>query len=142
MATSLAWIDKEFPSAVGLHDKKSDATIRYNCIAFAAGDDTRWWSHEPGYKWPATRSPQISSLIEVFTSLGYEPCSSPALEAGYIKVALYHENNLWKHAARQIESGKWVSKMGGREDIEHDNPECLCGQKYGIIHCIMRKAKQ
>ena len=99
----------------------------------------------PQYHWPANRSPLISSLVEVFLGLNFENLGihgSRELESGFIKIALYERNGHWKHAARQLPNGKWTSKLGPDEDIEHDDPECLCGQNYGTIHCIMRKAQQ
>lgn len=142
MGISVAWIDAQFPAAIGHYSKSSDPTQEYNCIAFAAGDDTEWWSHLPGYKWPARRSPLIDSLVEVFVSSGYQQghASDTALESGVDKIALYAKARMWKHAARQLPTGKWTSKLGPDEDIEHDTPECLCGDTYGTIHCIMRKA--
>lgn len=58
------------------------------------------------------------------------------------KVALYAKSDLWQHASRQLPDGKWASKLGPDEDIEHDTPECLCGDSYGTIRCIMRKARK
>jgi hypothetical protein len=113
----------------------------HNCIAYAAGVETEWWSHERGYRWPAFRSPLINSLVAVFKSLGYKKCKSAKLQKKYLKVAIYERNGLWTHAARQEPDGKWKSKLGPDEDIEHDSPDCLCGDSYGAIHCIMRKAK-
>jgi hypothetical protein len=139
---SETWIDKQFPIANGQHTITSASTSTYNCIVFAAGIQNEWWSHLPGYKWPAQRSPLISSLVAVFVSLGFEHGrpDDTSLENGIEKVALYSKRDVWKHAARQLPSGKWTSKLGPDEDIEHDTPECLCGDSYGTIHCIMRKA--
>jgi hypothetical protein len=143
MAISVVWIDNQFPGAIGLYTKSSDPSGIYNCVAFAASDDTEWWSHFPGYKWPARRSPLIDALVEVFLSLGFQKfgATETMSEPGYDKVALYELNGFWKHAARQLPNGKWTSKLGPDEDIEHDTPECLGGNFYGTIHCIMRKAR-
>lgn len=132
------WIDRQFPNAIGKYTIKSSPTEDYNCIAWAAGEDSEWWSHLPGYRWPAPRSPLIGSLVAVFSSLGYEQCASSAIESGYEKIALYVKLGMWTHAARQLKSGKWTSKLGPDEDCEHDNPEAFCGDSYAI-HCIMRR---
>lgn len=137
----LTWIDDQFPNATDLHDVTSDPTNDYNCIAWAAEDDTEWWSHLPGYKWPFQRTPLVVSLVGVFRSLGYKICDSDELEDGYDKVALYAKKDIWKHAARQLPSGRWASKLGPDEDIEHETPTCLCGEIYGNIHCIMRRRR-
>lgn len=133
-------MEQSFPNLVSDgYRETSMADDDYNCIAYAAGDMKRWWSHLPGYEWPATRSPKIESLVQVFAGLGYEVCDDLEVEDGYEKVALYARNGMWKHAARQDDSGKWVSKLGPDEDIEHTTPEGLTGSHYGEVHCIMRR---
>jgi hypothetical protein len=89
------------------------------------------------------RSPLISSLVAVFQFLGFEerPPTETELEPMFEKVALYAKADMWKHAARQLPDGRWTSKLGPDEDIEHDAAECLCGDSYGTVHCIMRKAR-
>jgi hypothetical protein len=139
--SSIDWVDKQIPSAVGFYRQTSDEDEYYNCIAWAANESAEWWSHLPGYKWPATRSPLISALVDVFVGLGFEiqQTKNSSYEVGIEKIALYEKRGMWTHAARQLPSGKWTSKLGADEDIEHDNPECL-HTKYGNIYCIMRKA--
>jgi hypothetical protein len=135
----MTWIDQQFPQASGKHAITSKQDDRYNCIAWAVQDDTEWWSHLAGYKWPAPRSPRIDSLVALFTALGFKRCAFSELESGWDKVALYQKEGLWKHAARQLPSGKWTSKLGPDEDIEHDDPACICGDSYGELHCIMQR---
>lgn len=133
------WIDTQFPKASGQYEVTSQEDGVYNCIAWAVNDQTEWWSHLPGYKWPAPRSPKIESLVAVFAALGYKRTTVIAFESGFEKVALYHKDGMWAHAARQLPSGKWASKLGPDEDIHHNNPECLCGDTYGEVHCLMKK---
>lgn len=50
-------IETVFPKLSGTSYKKtSDDTERYNCLAWAAGDDDRWWESghpfDVGYYWP------------------------------------------------------------------------------------------
>jgi hypothetical protein len=135
----VSWIDRQYPAAVGRYTIKSQPDGEYNCIAFAADDQTMWWSHENGYKWPAARTSDIGSLVAVFAGLGYQQCDTSDAEPGYERVVLYEKNGEWTHAARQVPSGAWVSKLGPDEDIEHDDPYCLCGNAYGNVHCIMRR---
>ena len=65
-----------FPALVsGECADTSDPTPAYNCIAWAAGDDTRWWSPaDPGYFWPWEPGPDgdisVDVLIQLFESLG------------------------------------------------------------------------
>lgn len=135
----MTWIEQQFPDAVGRFLVTSKPDESHNCIAYAAGVEDEWWSYRTGYKWPAFRSPLTNSLVAVFATQGYVKCKSPKLESRYKKVALYERNGIWTHAARQEPNGKWKSKLGIDEDIEHDTPECLCGDYYGMLHCIMRK---
>ncbi len=69
----MSWITSAFPK---LNDKNHEITSAadsdYNCIAWAAGDNSKWWTHIPGYRWPAQRNPQIEALVAVFENLGYE----------------------------------------------------------------------
>ena len=51
---------------------------------------------------------------EPLTIVGARP------QIGVRKVVLYADGNEWTHAARQLPSGRWTSKLGDYEDIEHD----------------------
>jgi len=137
------WIDDAFPGlGLGAYNVTSDPSEDYNCIAWAAGDQSRWWSHAAGYYWPnANRTPLVESLVDVFTGLGYEVCEGAILEVGFERIALYALGPLWKHAARQLPTGLWTSKLGMDEDIQHTTPETLCGDRYGTLHCIMRRQR-
>ena len=131
------WIGEEFPGID--HKVTSEQDNSYNCIAWAAGFNDGWWSHKEGYHWIGERGAGIHNLIGMFGLLGYAECDSDAPEAGYEKVALYAKDGTWTHAARQLESGAWTSKLGIYEDIEHGSPQDLRGDLYGEVHCVMRK---
>ena len=138
------WIDRQFPAlAAEGYEVTSEPDGEYNCIAYAAGETDRWWSHleDPGYYWPAyaRRTAAIQSLVEVFTGLGYELCADAGYETGWQKVALYAKDGEWKHAATQLPNGDWSSKLGLDEDIRHRTPESLAGDDYGQVHCLMRR---
>ena len=136
-----SWIDDTFPGLAETgYEITSDATDDYNCIAYAAGDETKWWSHISGYFWPgAPRTPLIEDLENVFIYLGFERCTDANEEAGFHKVALYAKHRFWKHAAKQLPGGRWSSKLGRDEDIRHVTPEALAGEAYGEVYCIMRR---
>lgn len=118
-------------------------SIRYNCIAYAAGDVGQWWGivEEDNY-WPdyATRTDRMESLSEVFTGLGYQQCQDSSLETGFEKVALYEEDGVWTHAALQTPNGRWRSKMGRGPIIEHISPESLSDGIYGNPTIYMRRS--
>lgn len=134
------WIEETFPLITQTgYSITSGPTEEYNCVAWAANSKTAWWSHLEGYYWPVTRTPDIQSLVAVFASLGYEVCDNISVEDAYDKVALYAVDGQWTHAARQLPDGRWTSKLGLDEDIEHTTPEALCSSHYGVVHCIMRR---
>ncbi|MCY3752374.1 MAG: hypothetical protein OXG54_13370, partial [Gammaproteobacteria bacterium] len=113
-----------------------------NCIAYAAGDANQWWDFTERRYWPAhaTRSEKMESLIEVFAGLGFQQCRDSSLEIGFEKVALYEEQGMWKHAARQTPAGRWRSKMGRGPLIEHLSPESLSDGEYGNPTIYMRRS--
>jgi hypothetical protein len=135
----------DFPSLNGNYQKTSDETKNYNCIAWAAGDSKRWWwpDHLGFYYWPKSvrREEQISAFIDAFKSLGFELCDSCAHEHGIEKVAIYALLGVPTHAARQLPSGIWTSKMGQGIDISHEL-NAVKGQKYGApVVFLSRRAK-
>lgn len=134
------WIGEEFPGVDYKITSEQDNT--YNCIAWAAGYNDDWWSYDEDYFWMGERGASIQDLVTLFNALGYAECDSDLLEAGYVKVALYAKEGNWTHAARQLENGRWTSKLGVYEDIEHNAPDDLCGDLYGEVHCIMRRPRE
>jgi len=119
-----------------------DPTEQYNCIAYAAGDTSRWWEHSENHHWPgyASRSNSMESLKQVFLGLGFQPCNDSRMEDGYQKVALYEQEGAWTHAAVQMPNGRWRSKMGRGPVIEHQSPQSLSGGIYGEPSTCMRRA--
>jgi hypothetical protein len=67
--------------------------------------------------------------------------AAKALEPGIEKVAIYADlpADSWTHAARQLPNGRWTSKLGDFEDIEHDTPEGLAGNVYLSLAYIMKR---
>jgi hypothetical protein len=122
------------------HRVTSPPSPDYNCIAWAAGDVERWW--QPGEFWPVATPPDdygIEALGRAFRALGYEDCAGGDPEPGFEKVALYGSSLLYTHAARQLPDGKWTSKLGRSEDIEHDTPDDVAGGIYGEVVQFMRR---
>ncbi len=121
----------------------SDVTERYNCIAWAAGDATRWWWPDPDFEsfWPIERREEtLVAFEEAFASLGYEPCADGSVEDGFEKVVIWALSGLPTHAARQLRSGAWTSKLGAWVDIEHAI-EALEGPVYGAPERFLRRAR-
>jgi hypothetical protein len=122
------------------HPITSPPSADYNCVAWSAADTEHWW--QPGVFWPV-EAPSVEFgivlLEEAFRALGYEACDDAALERGFEKVALYGNNTFYTHAARQLPDGKWTSKLGSEEDIEHDTPEDVADGVYGAIVQFMKR---
>ena len=112
----------------------SESTSEYNCFSWALGDDFRWIDPTVDYaQWMAdvSNGSSIDSVVELFRAAGYELCGDGSLEDGYEKIAIYVKDGEPTHAARQLENGRWTSKLGKYEDIEHDFPEALQGDGFG-----------
>ena len=140
-------IDRYFPAlAIEGYEVTSAASLRYNCIAWAAGQVDAWWWPDPmgqGY-WPAgvPRQETLGAFVEALSTHGYVPCERADLEPGLEKIAIYvNEAGRPSHTARQLPSGTWTSKLGRLEDIVHKTLESLSGQTYGSVASILiRKA--
>jgi hypothetical protein len=123
----------------------SPPTLDYNCVAWVAGDTTRWWwpdpdAHNDTSYWPPGVSEEetVEAFAAAFTTLGYAPASDDALEPGFEKLALFAAGGTPTHLARQLPNGRWTSKLGRREDIEHEL-QALCGDIYGKVVLVMRR---
>jgi hypothetical protein len=131
---------REFPRLTAdNHRVTSPATEEYNCIAWSAGDTERWW--QPGVYWPVPATTYDREvLVQAFLARGYEPCPDGGVEEGLEKVALYAAGEFYTHAARQLPSGRWTSKLGRDVDIEHDTPDAVAGGLYGEVFGFMKRA--
>jgi hypothetical protein len=141
---------EEFPNLrPGEWHQSSEPDPKYNCIAFAAGRTDVYWWPDPfpdllNDYWPLglSREESVDALAELYRSFGYEPCADAGLEVGYEKVAIYANGTEPTHAARQLIDGRWISKLGPQEDIEHDNLHCLSGPCYGQPVLFLRRQTQ
>jgi hypothetical protein len=140
-------IESDFPnlerSSFAITSDRDDA---YNCIAWAAGSNERWWEPTayPGYYWPdgIPRTDSVDAAIALFAALGYGDCAhEAALEQGFEKVAIYGRPNEYTHAARQLDDGRWTSKLGPDEDIVHDDLYGLTGDLYGDVMCVLKRPR-
>lgn len=133
---------REFPQLTDANSRvTSPRNVEYNCIAWAMNDAVRWW--EPGLFWPRDIEPGefgITVLVALFRDHGFVDCDGPDWEPGFEKVALYGNNLFYTHAARQLSNGKWTSKLGKWEDIEHDSPEDVAGGIYGEVLQFMKRS--
>lgn len=140
------WIKNNFPNLTSSEYKiTSPDTVAYNCVAWAAEDDKQWWWSDAQNEeyWPPNvlRKPTLEAFVQAFQTLGYEVCQADNLEDGFQKIAIYiGSDEKPKHVARQLPNGKWTSKLGQYEDIEHDTLQGIAGEPgYGTVTCIMKK---
>jgi hypothetical protein len=125
----------------------SPRTIQYNCIAWAAGDVSNWWwptnaAGDVQRFWPAgvPREETLAAFVAAFTTLNFASCDSVDLELGFEKIAFFADaRGVPTHAARQLPTGVWTSKLGEAEDIEHEL-RALEGEVYGRVALILKRA--
>src|SRR5262249_13007391 len=125
--------------------EKSPATPAYNCIAWTLGQSNVWYDTAPGYYWPPrVRRPAtvVTNVIERYRRLGFVECESLDLEPGMEKVVLYSTDGQFQHAALQLENGKWTSKLGCYEDVEHDLADALLGGELEKIAAVLMRPRK
>lgn len=84
----------------------------------------------------------LEAYKEAFRRIGFEECSDGSFEDGYEKIALFvNRAGTPTHAARQIDEGKWSSKLGKSFDIAHEL-RALTGSEYGSIAVFMKRPKE
>ena len=106
----------------------------------------RWWwpDDDPGNDaiyWPAgaAREESLGAFAAAFALLGYLPCDNETLELDVEKVAFFAgADSIPTHAARQLPSGRWTSKLGFLEDIEHDLHH-VAGDVYGTVAVVLKR---
>lgn len=134
---------KDFPNLTDEnHLITSVATENYNCIAWAYEvSNRRMWPGTQDYHWPSPVAgpDDLRTLMQLFLNAGYDECENGELEEGFKKIAIYMNQEGPQHAARQMESGRWTSKLGSGEDIEHDTLEALEGECYGKAIVFLKK---
>lgn len=133
------WLESLFPNlAPSAYTVTSRRDGKYNCVAWAAKEDTYlWWEpiREPGCFWPEELPMDYAfeNYVKVFELFGYRRCVDSSLKSGFEKVAVYQcADGSFGHVARQVSSGAWTSKLGPHEDIEHSTLSDLDCDDYGI----------
>lgn len=121
----------------------SPKTPFYNCIAWAFGDDTKWfWPDAKNqYYWPSEipREETLEAFISLFALIGYQICTDDSVENDFEKIAIFSKNDKVSHAARQLPDGFWTSKLGVMQDISHSIFSMNDGF-YGSAVVFMRRS--
>ena len=113
----------------------------YNCLAFAAAETRRCWhpSAFGGLYWPGGPAEDtLETWIAAFERSGYALTDVADVEEGLEKLAIYADRDLPLHVARQLPNGYWTSKLGPKEDIEHEL-EGLAGTEYGKVVAVLAR---
>jgi hypothetical protein len=127
----------------GQYQVTSPTSKRYDCIAWAAGDAANWWwpVSDSRVYWPpgVIREETLAAFEAAFGALGYVVCDGDELESGFEKVAVFADADQFPtHAARQLADGRWTSKLGEREDIDHRLRD-LEGDLYGRVVRFLKR---
>ena len=99
-----------------------------------------------GY-WPLgiRRAETVQAFMQAYATLGFERCTDGSLEAGVEKIALFGKTRgatvVPTHAALQLESGQWTSKLGELQDINHVTANAVAGPLYGSILCYLARPR-
>jgi hypothetical protein len=96
------------------------------------------------FHWPVpcdlNTTGSLADLLAALATVGYSTCENGMLESGFEKIAVYaYSEAEYTHAARQLPSGNWTSKLGKWELIEHDTPQDVAGGVYGTIFQFMKR---
>jgi hypothetical protein len=139
----------DFPKLLpGTYKRVSNATPRYNCMAFVNGDERHCWEsgmYGGRHYWPANIKQQdtLDSWIELFVSDGYELTDNHEHEPGFEKIAIYLDLNDTSPSHVAKSNGVvWKSKLGKDQDIEHASLDVLEGDKqheYGIVETVLKR---
>ena len=133
------------PGAAGKCERKSSQTTRYNCLAWAVRDEDKPWYPRGDPKksrWPADapETLDIPSVVKALEMVGYEVCPAGDDDPEFERIVLFEDaEGFFAHAARQLPGGRWTSKLGAWEDVEHDDLACLEGGDYGKISRFLCK---
>jgi hypothetical protein len=83
----------------------------------------------------------VDAFEAAFATLDYAPYADEGVESEFERIALFAKSGVPTHAARQLPSGRWASKLGMREDIEHDL-HALEGDLYGNVVRLLKRLKK
>ena len=145
-----SWPPSELPNLIDNNCQiTSPTTPRYNCIAWAAGDNSRWWEPDPfgQYYWPPNipRTFTTDAFLQAYGMLGFRLCFDGILKQGVEKLAIYGKGpagaEVPTHAALQLPDGTWTSKLGNCEDVTHTTADNLNGPCYGHVLCFLARAR-
>jgi hypothetical protein len=99
-----------------------------------------YWPHD------IDRAVTTEAFLRAYRTLGYGLCFDGTLEPGIEKIAIYGKGPLGSevptHAALQLETGEWTSKLGIFEDVAHTTPAAVECDIYGRVICYLARARR
>jgi len=132
-----------FPNVSDSVQITSPETPEYNCFAWVTGTTDAWW--EPGRTWPIDASTDwnVDVVLKAYESQGFARCQDGASAPGFEKIAVYcNEGGEPTHVAKQLQNGRWSSKLGTWEDVEHDLPDFEGAHPaYGQARVFMKRPR-
>ncbi|MBC5829215.1 MAG: hypothetical protein GIW98_03355 [Candidatus Eremiobacteraeota bacterium] len=88
----------------------------------------------------------------MYAAQGFELCDDGTFTPWFDKIALFTKDGVPTHAARQLRTGQWTSKLGALQDISHaqtsDIPPVIERQNqlhalnYGAGNCILQAPQE
>lgn len=106
-----AELEQDWPNLSRTHYRiTSPFTGNYNCIAWAIGEEDRWWSPLPedDYYWPEGVSQKVSvaAFISAYKTVGFVVCENGDRVPNVEKIAIYvTPEGRPQHVARQLPNG-------------------------------------
>lgn len=134
---------KLFPLLIDYELLPNSESISYNCISHTVGIKSEIiWPEPNDRSWPVERELNKNAFDNFYEYHGFEKCYLDfSYDPGYIKVALYINNNKPTHACIQYDDKYWESKVGQLGIIRHDLFE-IEDNIYGQVVQIYKKSKK
>ena len=132
---------EHFPSLTDVTSKRtSDPDDRYNCIAWAFGDNQRFWWPSPRAYWPMDCTGRtVKQAFEEWLAFdGWLLSDDNSYKSELAKIALYELNGRPTHASRLLPCNLWTSKLGKSLDLAHQLAD-LEGPLYGMVAGVYQK---
>ncbi len=120
----------------------SKQTWDYNCVMWALHIDHIW--KDFGYSDDGYLNPDQTTTpyINFYKENGFVICENALLEDGFEKICIFSNRGNFSHVSRQLADGRWASKMGNYEDIEHSAVTDVGGVGYGNPEFYMKRPFQ
>lgn len=109
----------------------------YNCVAWAIGLTDDWTQPGDTDDVAGARPYYLDWALEILAAAGLE--RTAILPAQGEALAVFATDDQFTHVARRLPNGRWTSKLGDWEDIEHADLECLEGGAYGFVVAMMAR---